>query len=150
MKKSPQTQKLEDILRSSKLVAGGFLGTDTRSLSEIIDADLAEVARLGFTIAQIAARMQALTDLAIPRLGTNIKVESKLEVSTQEAKGAIPCPWPHPYKAAKRITTARRIDTGESIRWADLNIHLIAQHNFFEGAGCAFRIDPEILTEIIF
>ncbi|MHC5059746.1 MAG: hypothetical protein ACYTFK_01485 [Planctomycetota bacterium] len=150
MKKSPQTQKLEDVLRSSKLVARGFLGTDTRSLSEIIDADLAEVSRLGFTIAQIAARMQTLTDLAIPCLGTTIQVEGKLEVSTYEAKGTIPCPWPHPYKAAKRVTTARCIDTDCTIRWSDLNIHLISQHNFFEGVGCAFRIDPERLTGVIF
>jgi hypothetical protein len=150
MKKSPQTQKLEDILRSSALVAGGFLGNDTRNLSEIIEVDLAEVSRLGFTIEQIADRMEQLTAVAVPRLGTPVQVEENLEVATNEHKGMMPCPWPHPHKAAKRVTTCRRIDTDESICWADLNIHLIKEHNFFEGTGCAFRIEPRKLTGIIF
>ena len=39
MKESPQTKMLEEMLRSSKFVAGGFMGTDRRSVSEIIDSD---------------------------------------------------------------------------------------------------------------
>jgi hypothetical protein len=143
-------RKLEDLLRSSRLVAGGFLGTDSRNLSEIIEADLAEVSRLGYTIEQIADRMEELTAIAIPHLGTLVQVEGNLEVSADEHKGMIPCPWPHPHKTAKRVTTCRRIDTDESISWADLNIHLIKEHNFFEGRGCAFRIEPRKLTSIIF
>jgi hypothetical protein len=49
MKESPDNQKLEQLLRSSKLVAGGFMGSDTRTFSEVTDADSAELARLGFT-----------------------------------------------------------------------------------------------------
>jgi hypothetical protein len=41
MKESPDNQKLEQLLRSSKLVAGGFMGSDTRTFSEVTDADLA-------------------------------------------------------------------------------------------------------------
>ena len=47
MKESPQNKKLEEILRSSKLVAGGFMGNDDRSVSEIIDSDKNELSRLG-------------------------------------------------------------------------------------------------------
>jgi len=39
MKQSPQDKNLEGMLRSGRLVAGGFLGTDTRSLEEIIAED---------------------------------------------------------------------------------------------------------------
>ena len=40
MKQPPDMQKLEEILRSSNLVAGGFMGIDRRSISEIIDDDI--------------------------------------------------------------------------------------------------------------
>ena len=39
MKRSPDRVKLEQTLRASKLVAGGFLGEDTRLLEEILAAD---------------------------------------------------------------------------------------------------------------
>ena len=40
MKQSPRDKKLEEVLRSTKLVAGGFMGTDTRHPIEIIEADI--------------------------------------------------------------------------------------------------------------
>ncbi len=58
MKESPQTRKLEQMLRSSKLVAGGFMGTDSRSVAEIIEADASELSELDYTTKQIASRMQ--------------------------------------------------------------------------------------------
>jgi hypothetical protein len=61
MKKSPDLQKLERILRSSKLSAVGFMGEDARSLTEIIDADSAELARLSYTTARLAEKMQQIT-----------------------------------------------------------------------------------------
>ena len=39
MKQSPDMQKLEQMLRSSVLVAGGFMGNDVRVVTEIIEAD---------------------------------------------------------------------------------------------------------------
>lgn len=150
MKESPQTQKLEQILRSSKLVAGGFMGDDLRSINEIISADASEVSRLGYTIEQIASRMQAITDAATMRLGTWAKVDEKHRAAVEEAKGSLVCPWPHSGRYAKRVTTVERCDSGETIRWSDLNIHLIAKHGFFEGRGATFRIEPEKLINIIF
>ena len=35
MKQSPGSKKLEEVLRSSKIVAGGFMGMDERSVEEI-------------------------------------------------------------------------------------------------------------------
>jgi hypothetical protein len=31
-----------------------------------------------------------------------------------------------------------------------LNIHLIKEHGFFEGKGSPFRIEPSVLTKMIF
>ncbi len=150
MKKSPQQKKLEDLLGSSKFSACGFMGNDKRSLWEIIDADAAELERLGKTTEEVAARMDELTDLAKPALGDWVEVGKNLKVSIDDNRGMIPCPWPHHVRCLKRITTATQVDTGKRIRWSELNTHLIKEHGFFEGRGSPFRIEPRQLVEIIF
>jgi hypothetical protein len=150
MKESPQTKNLEKLLRSSKLVAGGFMGVDARSVYEIIDADMAELSRLRFTAKQVVERMQQITDIAIPGLGTWVKLDEQRQVKIEEAKGWLICPWPHPGKFAKRITTVSITKSGVSISWSDLNIHLIGEHGFFEGKGSNFRIEPGSLIAAIF
>lgn len=150
MKQPPNMQKLEEVLRSSKLVAGGFMGTDRRSVSEIIDGDMFELAELKITIEKIVGRMKEITNAAIPALGCWVQVDKKLEVKVEEAKGRLNCPWPHPAGCAKRVTYVRNLESGQSIKWADLNIHLIEKHNFFEGKGSLFRIEPKELVKIIF
>ena len=149
-KKPPHTQKLEDVLRCSKLVYGGFMGTDTRSVSEVIDADNAKLSKTGFTTDQIAEKMQEITDIAITGFGTWVQIDENRQGKTQEAKGTLVCPWPHPGKFAKRVTTVKLNKSGQTIRWADLNIHLIAEHGFFEGKGSIFRIEPQKLIRVIF
>jgi hypothetical protein len=150
MKESPQDRKLEELLRSSRLAAGGFMGHDTRSASEVIDADTAELSRLGFTKEQAAEQMRQITKVAISGLGTWVQVGDDLEGKVDEAKGRLICPWPHKGQLAKRITIVKVIETGESIRWSDLNTHLISEHGFFEGKGSNFRIEPRELVRIIF
>ncbi len=150
MKESPQNKKLEALLKSSKLVAGGFLGNDNRSVSEIIDADKKELSRLGYTNEQIASRMQEIIDMAKTGLETWVRINDNLEAKTDEARGFLPCPWPHAGRFVKRITIVRRIDTSDTIRWSDLNIHLIGKHSFFQGKGSPFRIEPKELVKMIF
>ena len=64
VKRSPQMRHLDETLRSSKLSAGGFLGHDSRVVEEIIEADCAAVARLGYTVSELADRMSAITEMA--------------------------------------------------------------------------------------
>ena len=150
MKQSPKDQRLEQMLRSSGIVAGGFLGTDNRPVPDIIAADRAALEVLGFTPEQVGQRMQDLTDTARPRLGTEVVIDDRLVVWCEEWKGPMICPWPHGGRFDKRLTTVRRTDTGQTISWTDLNIHLIAEHGFFEGRGAAFRLEPEDLVDILF
>ena len=150
MKESPQAQKLEEVLRSSKLIAGGFMGDDLRSFFEVIDDDITALSHLGYTTKQVANCMQKITDTAISGFGTWVKLDQRRETKVDEAKGFLVCPWPHPGRFAKRVTTVRLIDTEQIIKWSDLNIHLIAEHGFFEGRGSAYRIKPKELTNIIF
>lgn len=150
MKESPQSDNLEQILRSSKMAAGGFMGSDFRSVAEIIDADAFEVSKLGYTTRQLSTRMQEITYVAIRGLGTWVEVDAQHQAMVEEARGSIACPWPHLRRFIKRVTTVRRLDSDQTIRWTDLNIHLIAEHGFFEGRGSAFRIEPGKLVKVIF
>jgi hypothetical protein len=150
MKKSPQSQKLENMLRSSRIVAGGFMGDDTRPVEEIIDADLGSLAKLGRTADEIAGRMQEITNTAIAGLGNWVKIDPYRMALVDEAKGTLTCPWPHPGRFAKRVTTLKLVESGQTVTWSDLNIHLIAGHSFFEGYGSAYRIEPAMLVSAIF
>jgi len=150
MKQPPNMQKLEETLRSSNIAAGGFMGTDRRSVSEIIDCDMSELVELKITAEKIAGRMKEITNAAILALGCWVQTDKKLEAKVEEAKGLLSCPWPHPARFAKRVTYVKNLQSGQSIKWADLNIHLIEKHNFFEGNGSPFRIEPKELVKIIF
>ena len=151
MKQSPRDKKLEEVLRSTKLVAGGFMGTDDRHPIEIIEEDIGELERLGVTPVQVAERMRELTELAKPRLGSWIDHATlKLRIKSEDFKGSLICPWPHPGQFEKRITTVEEFETGRHISWTDLNIHMIAEHSFFEGKGAFYRIEPAEIVGILF
>jgi len=150
MKESPQARRLEQMLRSSKLVAGGFMGTDSRTVAEIIDADASELSKLGYTAEQVTSRMHVITNTAKAGLGNWVRIDDKRQAVVEEARGFTICPWPHSGHCAKRVTTVERLDLGETIHWSDLNIHMIAEHSFFEGKGSPFRIEPEKLVGVIF
>lgn len=150
MKKSPQLERLEQTLRSSRLSARGFLGDDSRSLWEILDADARMVEKLGYSTAEIAVRMQNITDEARKGLGDWVEVGENLRAWVSDTRGVIACPWPHAFRADKTVITVEKTDTGKTIQWADLNVHLIGEHGFFQGKGSAFRLEPRELVEIIF
>jgi hypothetical protein len=150
MKQSPQDKNMDRMLRSGKLAAGGFMGADARRVEEVVAEDAATLTKLGYNAAQLARRMRELRDLARPALGDWVKVTEALQVKSEDYKGFIVCPWPHAGHFEKRVTTAQRLDTGQSASWSDLNIHLVEEHRFFEGRGAFFRIEPEDLIRVIF
>jgi hypothetical protein len=150
MKRSPETQKLEQIMRSSPLAGGGFLGADTRPLEEIMEADAAELAGLCLSREQVARRMADITKQAEQGMGAAVTVGDHLEATATDTRGSLPCPWPHPGRYRKTVITVTRTDTGESLRWSALSVHLIEAHGFFEGRGSPFRLAPRRLASVIF
>lgn len=149
MKRTAQMQKLEEMLRSSRIVSGGFLGDDPRPIEEIIETDLGTLEELGYDQHQIAQRMVDLGSIAVPRLGLWVDAGGNLEVRSEDYKGSIICPWPHSGRFDKRFTCVRQKDSGKEIRWTDLQVHMIDEHGFFEGRGSNFRIEPAVLVDVI-
>lgn len=150
MKQSPDMQRLEEILRSSSLVAGGFMGDDPRSVTEIIDADAAELFGLGVALEKLAARMAEITDAAKEGLGSWVDIDAQRRAQIDEARGRVACPWAHGQRFRKRVTTVMLIDSGQTIRWSDLSLHLIADHGFFQGKDSFFRTEPANLVRMLF
>jgi hypothetical protein len=143
-------QRLEQILRSSRIVAGGFLGRDARTLEEIVEDDARRLALLGLTAVDVARRMREIAEAAKKGLGTPVRVGDNLEASVSDTRGMMPCPWPHAGRYSKIVITVRRTDSGASLSWSDLGVHLIEAHGFFEGRGARFRLEPEDLAAMLF
>lgn len=150
MKKTPDTDRLEAMLRGSRISRSGFMGSDTRPLDEIIASDLAQLASLGRSAEETAEQMRLITEKAAEALGNSVRINETAEAEVLEAKGSIPCPWPHNVMCRKRLTRLTDTETGDTVQWSDLNIHLIRDHLFFEGHGSDFRIEPRHIVSLLF
>jgi hypothetical protein len=150
MSDSNDSEKFENMLHSADVMAYGLIGTDKRPLLEIVQSDMDELTKLGVTIGKLVERMKEITRKAIPSLGNWTKIDDTHQAKIFEVKGNVPCPWQHPSGFAKRITYVENTATQTSVKWTDLNIHLIEQHNFFEGKGSVYRVEPKEVIKAIF
>ncbi|MBE0601690.1 MAG: hypothetical protein IH607_07865 [Firmicutes bacterium] len=146
MKQSPELERIQNNMMPGALSAHGFMGEDSRKLTDIIQSDLKTLAQLGITQEALADRMEEMTAKGLQGLGRPVTTDTRFEIAVEEYKGEIPCPFQDKAKANKRQTRVRRLDTGSTIRWTDLNIHMIRDHGFFEGHGSAYRLDPAELA----
>jgi hypothetical protein len=149
MKKTPAQQGAQDNLASSAFSADGFLGTDPRDLSAILAADQETVDRLGTTHADLALKLRRLARLGAVEFGRPVAVGAHLEVAVEEHRGTIPCPFRDAHRVMKRITTVTDRRTGESLRFTELNVHLIEAHGFYEGKDSAFRVEPAAVVKML-
>ncbi len=149
-RRSPELQRLEAVLRSSKFASRGYLGSDRRYVEDVIETDARRVFERGYTISRVARRMRQITEIARRGLETTVQIEDGLVGEVTEVRGKVPCPWPHPGLYNKTVTTVTRTDNGKTIRWSDLSIHMIEAHGFFEGKGAFFRVEPDDLIDVIF
>lgn len=149
MKESPQLKEIEAQMKPGVLTLHGFLGNDTRSLVEILDADEAEVRRHGTSHGDIAARMAWFRDKGKEGLGEFTTVDEHFEVKVDSVRGWIPSPFGGPGLYSKTNTTVKNNSIGRSIVYTDINIHLIGDHGFYEGKGSLFRLEPSDLILIL-
>ena len=148
MKQAPQLAAAQARMAPGVITLDGFLGTDSRSLGEILQDDDGEVRRLGLSHEAIGRALGALTDRAIGAFGAPVE-EGPYEVCACEGMGVLPCPFGHPGLYPKAVIEALRVDTQERLSWTALQVHLIGAHGFYEGRGSAFRLAPERLSRFL-
>lgn len=149
MKQSPLLEVVQGRMRAGLITRDGFLGTDRRSLAEILDGDHNAVNKLGLTHRQIADRMAYLTEAGSKGLGTTVTVDEDYEVRVDAVRGLMPCPWEHKGLYPKVNVFLRDLRTGTELVWTALQVHMIGEHGFYEGRGSAFRIEPAQAKEAL-
>jgi len=149
MKESPEIRAIMDRMKPGVLSRDGFLGTDRRSLSDILAADQNRVERAGLSHTRIAMRLQELRDLGMAGLGDFVAVPPHFEVRVESVRGKLPCPFGEPGLHAKTNITLRNLRSGGTLTVTDLGIHLMAEHGFYQGEGAIFRLDPDALIDFL-
>ena len=149
MKQSPELYIIQANMMPGTLSAHGFIGNDSRNLTDILLADAKTLTQEGITKKALADKMLELTNLGAEGLGRPTTVDERFEVEVEGYKGKLPCPFQDNVKVDKRQTLVRRLDTGVIIRWTDLSIHMIKEHGFFEGHGSIYRLDPVELARFL-
>lgn len=127
----------------------GFLGSDRRNLLEILTADQDAVNALGLSHEQIANRLQELTTAAQKALGTAVVLERRYEVRYDESRGTISSPFGSTRRFPKDTLYLKDIESGETLQWSSLSIHMIREHGFYGGIGSPYRVDPARAARIL-
>jgi hypothetical protein len=149
VKQSPELDRIERNMRPMCLCQRGFLGYERRKLIEILTDDQGTVTSLGLSHEMIVQRLRAITEKARDGWGDPVIVDGKFSVEVNEVRGKIPCPWGHPGLYPKTHVTLEKIETGETLIWSDLGIHLIEEHGFYQGRGSPYRLDPSTVKRIL-
>lgn len=148
MKENPINQNIVTDMMPGRLSLEGYLGSDTRSLDAIIEADRKVLESLKVTAEEIGKKMRYLTFRGMDALGDPVEVDG-YEVEVTEYMGYALCPFKDNRKAGKRITDVTDLKSGVHMSWTDIGIHLIKDHGFFQGNGSVFRIEPAEIAEFL-
>jgi len=146
---SPELDVAEQRMKPSPTFGHGFLGDDSRKLIQILNDDQKAVKALGLTDELIAKKLRVVTEKAKRGFGDPVIVDDKFEVKAEGARGKLPCPWGHPGLYNKTYIVLKKIETGETLVWSDLAVHMIEEHGFYQGRGSPYRIDPRVVKKIL-
>jgi len=149
MKQNPEMKIAQQNMLPGVITLQGFLGNDARDLIQIIDEDESSLESLGITSDKIAERMEYFRDEGLKGLGEFINVDSHFAVRVDSVRGKLRCPFEHPGLIPKTNVTVKNLTTNREITYTEMNIHCIREHGFFEGKGSFFRIDPEMISELL-
>lgn len=149
VKQGPELDRVERNMRPMCLCQRGFLGYERRKLIEILTDDQGTVNSLGLSHEVIAQRLRGITEKARDGWGDPVIVDGKFSVEANEVRGKIPCPWGHPGLYPKTHVKLENRETGETLVWSDLAIHLIEEHGFYQGRGSPYRLDPVEVKRIL-
>jgi len=148
MKMTPELKKAMENMEPGIITAEGFLGSDRRTLSTIIDEDAQLMRRLNITPRELAARMRHFMQEGRKGLGEPVTVDNDWLVQTDEARGYLACPWEDGIFRKVNVTIELKV-TGEKLFYTDLLIHMVEEHGFLEGHGSSFRLDLAAVKRVL-
>ena len=149
MKQIPTEKKILDNFRPGKIIKDGFLGDDTRHVHDIIQDDLLTLSKLGVEVEEIADRLQYFIEEGKKGLETPVDLGDFI-TQVIWRRGMLPSPFGGPKRLYhKIIATVVNKKRQKEIKYAQLNVHMIREHGFFEGKGSVFRLEPEEIVEVL-
>ena len=125
-----------------------FLGSDPRSVDDIIREDGLRLARLGLTTPSVGDRLTFLTESAREGMGKPVDL-GPVTIEAVETMGWLACPFRHSGFYPKAVIKLTFKETGETLTWSSLSAHLARDHGFFGGEGSPFRLEPEKLAALM-
>jgi hypothetical protein len=149
MKHNPAEQMTRDRLEPGKISIEGFLGTDERTLADIIATDVSKVEAAGLTAEKLGGFLERLHLTGDEGFDSRVPAcDGKVTVRCDETLGQIPCPFACGTSCHKAVITVKDPDGNDLLHFTPLDAHLIAEHGFFEGKGSPYRIEPRTLIEL--
>jgi len=148
MKMSPAMKKAQENMQPGVITADGFLGDEKHILRDIIMRDASEMREYELDFEETASVLRHLVEEGRKGLGEPVTVDGKWLVQTWEARGHLACPFEDGI--FRKITAEiENKNNHEKILVSDLAIHLMETHQFLEGIGSSFRLDPEKVKAVL-
>jgi hypothetical protein len=148
MKLSPEDQRLIHNLKPSKFSKEGFLGTDNRSFAEITTEDLRTLEKTGVPKELLVQALKDTFQKARNTFGAEVEIKKNVKAVFHESMGRIPSPFCKDGLFEKGEVVVIDSANNLSLVITSLGINLIEKHDFFQGRGCRFRIDPLVAIKI--
>lgn len=149
MKMTPALKKALTNMEPGVITAEGFLGNDHRELPEIIIEDKAHFKREGLDWIEVANKLLYLMEQGRKGLGEPVSVDEHWIVRTDEARGHLACPWEDGVFRKINVIVKNK-KNGQSLFFTELSVHLLKEHQFLEGKGSTFRLEPQVIRNVLF
>ena len=147
MKMSPLFVKAKSNMQPGVITKDGFLGTDSRQLIDIIEADEKKIKSINLDIDILTDKMNYFLKEGQKGLGEPITIDKKWLVKVTESRGKLPCPFEDGI-FGKINVEIENLSNKEKCNYSQLSIHLIKKHIFFQGKNTFFRLEPEVLKRL--
>jgi hypothetical protein len=148
MKITPELLKAQEKMKPGVITGDGFLGSDTRSIVDIIQKDEETFASLGLDWDKVSEVLHFLFDEGKKGLGQDVVVKEEVSVAVTEARGYLPCPFGDGLHR-KHIAEIIHLRSHEKLVISELSLHLMANHHFLQGRGSTFRCEPHTIKNIV-
>jgi len=158
MSAGSRLEELEALMRPGVLSQNGFLG-DNENLEEVLAEDRQVLKELGVTHAALATALESLIEVAEKspdHSSRGYPFHTTVEVFT----GFQICPWATDIhhgqctigggsRFANLHWCIKNTRTGQEMCGPGLIVHLIRDHQFFEGMESPQRVDPRDLAKLL-